>query len=60
MQIGDYAVTFNGISGKITKLFYPTCRPLTVHIKTLDNRVYYCPISDIIKYNWYVDIFYIL
>lgn len=51
MQIGDYAVTFNGISGKITKLFYPTCRPLTVHIKTLDNRVYYCPISDIIKYN---------
>lgn len=45
--IGKKVTTFDGHTGIVIKHFKPTGRNMTVHIKQEDERIWYCPDSDI-------------
>ena len=47
--IGKFVITIDGHSGVVIKQFKPTGRSITIHIKENDGRIWYCPISDVIK-----------
>lgn len=47
--IGKKVITGDGHRGIVIKQFKPTGRNITVHIKENDGRVWYCPITDIVK-----------
>ena len=47
--IGKFVITIDGHSGVVIKQFKPTGRSITINIKENDGRIWYCPISDVIK-----------
>ena len=44
-MIGNFAVTYNGHSGFIVKIYRVTGCGMYVHIRESDGKIYYCPVS---------------
>ena len=46
--VGKYVETYDGHKGIVIKHFKPTGRSMTVHIKEIDGRIWYCLDNEII------------